>query len=453
MDRPDVLFIILDSMRRDRVSTYGHRRATTPTLDALAEQATVFDNAFAPAPWTLPSHCSFFTGLYPSEHGITNGFADRDLRLDEDIETVAQRLNKDGYRTAGFSNNPWVGKLSGLDRGFDEYVEWNLEISTEGDADLHTRREQLLSRGHKLVGHASRQPLFALKRPFFTDSLTERTKRWFEATSGDDQPTFTFMNLMEAHSPFFPPKEAFRKLGLKPPSAIEPRLLNTKLLAYVLGQRDMDPEERERVLQFCDAAIRYQDSKVAALFAMLKAQGRFDDTLIVVAADHGKTLGEFDRDGTPPHYSRDINVNVPLLVKMPGQTDADRVASPVNLVDLPALMAGETTVEEFTGDDDVALTEDYVPHTGRTSTDVTRWRILSDEAFKYVRSDAGDEFVLERSGAESESLVDADEEMLAEGRRRLDERTESLHEHEGSDAPGQRLDGDVEAQLRDLGYL
>ncbi|WP_254538895.1 sulfatase [Halomarina litorea] len=461
-DQPDVLFLVLDSMRRDRVSTYGHHRKTTPTLDALAKRASVFENAFTPAPWTLPSHCSMFTGLFPSEHGVTNGFTDRDLRLAEEFTTVTERLAERGYRTAGFSNNPWVGKLSGLDRGFDEYVEWNLEIGVEGDADLHTRRERLYSRGNTWLGHASRQPLFALKRPFFTSSLTDRAKRWFDYTSGSDDPTFTFMNLMEAHSPYFPPKDAFRKLGLKAPNELEPRLLNTRLLAYVLGTRDLGDDERERVLEFYDAALRYQDAKVNGLLTMLDEQGRLDDTLVVVCADHGKTLGEYDRDGTPPHYVRDINVNVPLLVKWPGQNEGERVEAPVDLTDLHELLLGEAESSEAWADDDVALTEDHVPHTGRASKPVTHWRVLSDSEFKYARSEEGEEFVFERRGdadpanrkPNGERLVEADEAMLAEARRRLDERIETLNESAGvaDDADGE-LDGDVQAQLRDLGYL
>jgi choline-sulfatase len=460
--QPDVLFVILDSMRRDRVSTYGHYRKTTPTLDALAERSSVFENAFTPAPWTLPSHCSMFTGLFPSEHGITNGFTDRSLRLADDLPTVTERLADRGYRTAGFSNNPWVGTLSGLDRGFEEFVEWNLEISAEGDADLHTRRERLYSRGHRLLGHASRQPLFALKRPFFTSSLTDRARRWFDHTGGGAEPTFTFLNLMEAHSPYFPPKDAFRTLGLKAPDGLEPRLLNTKLLAYVLGKRDLADDERERVLEFYDAALRYQDAKLNELLTMLAEQGRLEETLVVVCADHGKTLGEYDRDATPPHYLRDINVNVPLVVKWPGQTDGERVDRPATLTDLPELLLGEASSSEAWADDDVALTEDHIPHTGRSSKPVTRWRVLSDPEFKYARGEDGQEVVFERTGRadpdarrpNGERLVDADEAMLEEGRRRLDERCETLQESaDAAAAADEELDADVQAQLRDLGYL
>jgi choline-sulfatase len=260
------------------------------------------------------------------------------------------------------------------------------------------------------------------------------------------------MNLMEAHSPYFPPRDAFRKLGLRPPNAIEPRLLNTKLLAYVLGKRQLEGEERERVMEFYDAALRYQDAKLNELLTLLSEQGRLEDTLVVVCADHGKTLGDFPRDGTPPHYVRDVNVNVPLVIKWPGRTEGQRVEAPVELADLPEVLLGDAEDGPSWADDDLAMTEDHIPHTGRSAEPVTQWRVLSDPEFKYARSEDGDEFVFDRT--DGERVVDADEEMLAEGRRQLEERVETLQESQEGVQNGEgELGSDVEAQLRDLGYL
>lgn len=158
MPDPDVLFLVLDSARRDRVSAYGHDRPTTPTLDTLTNEATVFEHAYVPAPWTLPSHCSMFTGLYPSEHGVTSAYTDQGFGLPSGVSTLAEQLTERGYHTAGFSNNPWVGQLSGLDRGFEEFVEWDLEISRSANP-IHGRRGRLYSGLHTALGHASRQPL------------------------------------------------------------------------------------------------------------------------------------------------------------------------------------------------------------------------------------------------------------------------------------------------------
>lgn len=451
----DVLFIVLDSARRDRVSAYGHDRDTTPTFDALAEEATLYENAYTPAPWTLPSHAAIFTGRYPTEHGVTNGFADRSIKVPAGHETVAERLQNRGYRTGGFTNNPWVGKLSGLDRGFDEYVEWDLEISRSQDDSLHGRKGDLLSRGHKALGYASRQPLVLLKRRFFTSTLVERAQNWL--TSGDDAPTFTFMNLMEAHSPYYPPKSAFRQLGLEKPGPLEARRLNTELLAHTAGKRKLSEKRRQRTLDFYDASLRYQDGELAAVLSALKQTGRYDDTLIVVCADHGKTIGEFDRNEMPTHYVRDVNAKVPLLVKWPGQEEGERVADPVDLVELFGIMVGDDDADSFVPEDGVALTQDSVPHTGSAATDVTGWTVVSTGSAKLARTDTGTEYFFTGEGPDEEIVSESkmDSGTVEKLRQAMDDRLESLRsdERDADDEEDAGLDRNVQGQLKDLGYL
>ncbi|MFC6873706.1 sulfatase [Halobellus marinus] len=452
MKNPDVLFVILDSVRRDRVSAYGHDRPTTPNLDQLASEATLFENAYTPAPWTLPSHCSMFTGLFPSEHSITNGFSDQSLRLPEPIETLTERFSADGYRTAGFSNNPWVGSLSGLDRGFDEYVEWDLEIGVDGDTDISTTRDRLYSAAHGLLAQAARQPVFLLKRRLFTSNLVDRATRWLRATARDEPPAFTFLNLMEAHSPYFPPKDAFEALDLSAPGPIEPRLLNTKLLAYVLGRSDLPPERRERVLEFYDASLRYQDRKLGQLLSVLKETGKYDDTLVVIVADHGKTLGEHDRDGTPPHSTRGVNTNVPLIVKQPGQDTPERVSDPAELIGLFDLITDpELSPVAALCREEGALVEDYVPHTGRTSEPTTRWRVLADGTHRYIRAEDGREFLF---GPDGRQLSEDQESLRNQFAEALESRVAKLSER-GNEAKKnpEKLSRGIESQLEDLGYL
>lgn len=452
MDEPDILFVVLDSVRRDRVSAYGHDRPTTPWFDRLAEEATLFENAFTPAPWTLPSHCSMFTGLFPSEHGVTNGFSDISLQLPSSFQTLTERLSADGYRTAGFSNNPWVGSLSGLDRGFDEYVEWDLEIGVDGETDLATSRDRLYSKTHAALAQAARQPVFLLKRRFFTSNLVDRATRWITSGASDDAPSFTFLNLMEAHSPYFPPKDAFEDLGLSPPGSIEPRLLNTKLLAYVLGKADLPPERRKRALEFYDASLRYQDRKLGQLLSAMQEAGTFENSLIVICADHGKNLGEHDRDQTPPHYTRPVNTDVPLLVKRPRQTTPERVPHPAELTGIFDLVTDpEMSPTAALCGDEGAFVEDFVPHTGRKSEPTTRWRLLCDGSHRYLRTDDGREFLFAPNRdllpQERQSLQEWFSDAMNSRIARLSERTD-----ESEAAPGQLSRG-VETQLEDLGYL
>ncbi|MEY7849608.1 sulfatase [Natrarchaeobius sp. A-rgal3] len=461
---PDVLFLVLDSLRMDRVSTYDHDRETTPALSTLATYATTYENAFTPAPWTLPSHASMFTGSFPSEHGVTNGFSDGMSRLEPSQSTLAEELTAGGYRTAGFSNNPWVGQLSGLNRGFEEFVEWDLEISSSTDDGIHTRRDERHSRFHSALGKAARQPAFLLKRRFFTDSLVDRAKRWLTRRADEDEPTFTFLNLMEAHSPYFPPKQAFADLGLETPNPIEPRILNTKLLAYVMGKANLDPETRERVMEYYDASARYQDSKVEELFGLLQTEGLFDDTLVIVCADHGKTLGDYPRDEHPPHYLRDINLNVPLWIKRPGQQAGETVDEPFELVSLYDVVCdGNPSAGTYTRE--TAIAEDFVPHAGRsTPEEIARWRVVADREYKYVRNDAGEEHLYDRSTDVRQSRPDPDRleaygDALSDRTRRFgaDDAEATADEGDGDrtgdESRTNEIDSSVEAQLKDLGYM
>jgi choline-sulfatase len=393
-----------------------------------------------------------FTGQFPSEHGITNGFTDRNLRLPDDVPTIAESLSDCGYATAGFSNNPWVGELSGLNRGFDRFVEWDLEISASRPSADHRLRDAAFSRLHGAIGRAAGQPHALLKRRFFTSNLVDRARRWTVETG--DRPSFTFLNLMEAHSPYYPPKGAFRELGLDPPGVVEPRTLNARLLAYVMGKSDLSPGSRERVMEFYDASLRYQDGKLEELLSLLRSRGLFDDAMIVICADHGKTLGDYDRDATPPHYVRDINVNVPLVIKWPNQHGGERVDAPVELADLFGAIrdAGDGDTGELPAREDGALVEDHVPHTGRNAADVVRWRVLADRSKKYVRSETGEEFLLSREA--NETMLDAAPGDLGPYRDRLRDRVDALDAPAGAmEASEGDIGGTTEGQLRDLGYL
>src|SRR5688572_27954846 len=120
--KPNILFMVLDTHRAERMSMYGYTKDLTPALGSLAEDSTVFDWAISPAPWTVPSHASMFTGLYPTVHQTTQSY----LTLPEQIPILAELLAQNGYETVGFVNNPLVGLLeNGLKRGFNHFYNYS----------------------------------------------------------------------------------------------------------------------------------------------------------------------------------------------------------------------------------------------------------------------------------------------------------------------------------------
>lgn len=138
LQRPrwNVLIVTLDTTRADHLGCYGRTTALTPTLDALAAQGVLFERVYAPAPLTLPSHATMFTGLYPPEHGLrTNGQS----RLPEAIPTLAEVLAKSGYATGGFVASFVLDSKFGLDRGFSSYGD-DMAGAAPADHALHRYR-------------------------------------------------------------------------------------------------------------------------------------------------------------------------------------------------------------------------------------------------------------------------------------------------------------------------
>jgi choline-sulfatase len=450
-ETPPVVFVVLDGTRKDRLSLYGHDRETSPNLDALASDAVVFENAYTPASWSLPAHTSMFSGLYPSEHGINNVFSGEPFGSPETLETLSTELSAAGYRTGGFSANPWLGKNSGLDTGFDLFVEWDLELSTVPEDWSTTQRDRLFSTLHSVLGKASQQPLALLKDDFFTDRLFDTAVRWI---TDDAVPAYSFLNVMGSHTPYYPSRDAFEDLDLERPSLLEPRLLNAKIVKDQLQGEGTAVSNTERIREYYDSTIRSQDERLGTFLDRLRANGVYDDALIIVTADHGKTLGEFDRNADPSHTLRDINVNVPLVVKFPEQRHHQRVSDPFEMVNIgefvfaddPHPTLGESATSQY------ALVEDYVPHTADEPKEVTQWRALTDGQTKYVVDDSGTEYLLEGTGP-AESLI-TDRPRLEEMRAAMETKLSSLDSGEpaGTQETAE-LDEEVKSQLKDIGYL
>src|SRR3972149_8651863 len=121
--QPNIIIIILDTARAQSFSCYGYKRKTTPNIDRIAQGAVLFENAISPSPWTLPAHASIFTGMYPSRHGCH----ERHKFLNRNLPTLPEILKNIGYRTIGISNNSWISKNFGFDRGFDSFIKlWQI---------------------------------------------------------------------------------------------------------------------------------------------------------------------------------------------------------------------------------------------------------------------------------------------------------------------------------------
>ncbi len=310
---PNIVLIILDTVRADHLSAYGYERQTTPFLQSLAAEGIAFDNAVAPSSWTFPSHVSILTGRYPHEHGaVLNGYDGR-------YATVASSLDQMGYVTGGFSGNmDWFAAARGMAGGFQHFEDayWSVGAMFAqtgygriiGDGLAWATGDRFVL-GYKRARDVNRTALrwldSAPKRPFFL------VLNYYDANAGGEEPAPAYRNL-------------FSSAQLPPPA---------------LGAAEFAPAEldKSRSNEY-DGALVYMDTCVRELVEDLEKRGRADNLVVVVTADHGELFGEHGLSGHRNSLYWDL-LHVPLIVwGNHGMSRGLRVERPVSLVSLPATL-------------------------------------------------------------------------------------------------------------------
>ena len=312
-DAPDVLLVVLDTVRAQNVSAYGYARETTPYLERLAGEGALFLDATAPSTWSLPSHASLFTGWYPSGHKAHG----EHRMLDTELPTLAEVFAKAGYETRCFTANPHISDGFGLTRGFD----WSDRAWQQGSAG---RSFMFIYRALDLLGFSAPDKGGA--------QVAENFEQWIESRPVSGRPAFAFVNFLEAHFPYHQVPRAFLARFTER-SPRELRRISLEAFGAQFG-RELSPEEVERavgpVRDMYDAGILYSDHLLSRLVEALRRAGRLDNTILVVLADHGEMLGEHGDFGHgAAMYEPDVRV--PLLVRFPPRVPAGaRVAEPVS---------------------------------------------------------------------------------------------------------------------------
>ena len=284
-----VILISIDALRADHLGPYGYARPTTPFLDRLAGRATVFENAFAQVPATLPSHMSMFTGLYPSEHQVhppSSVLSDR-------IRTLPEVLRKAGLRTFGHTEGGYVQGGYGFARGFEEWSDTPYAHDTDVERTFQAGLDSL-----------------SRLRP--------------------GERFFLFLHSYTVHDPYEPPP-AYRSLPwmrARPAGAFDPTGPN--FASFNLRRLDATAEAIDWYRGLYDAGIRYLDDRLAAFFAELERSGLARDTVVILTADHGEEFGEHDRLVHTQAYPECLHI--PWIVVAPGRAGA-RVARVVETID------------------------------------------------------------------------------------------------------------------------
>jgi len=316
--RPNVVVISADTLRFDRLNTYGYRaRTTSANLDRLAADGIVFETAITASPWTMPAHMSLFTGLSPSAHGMVTPLASLQVqqqrnevqRLPAERVTLAEALAAHGYRTAAFTGGGTMDPRIGFDQGFSEYRTTMFKMSDRNMGEMLA---------------------------------------WLREHRGE--PFFLFWHTFETHFPYVDPSFLSEVVPEAVAGAAGPFL--RQLGAQLADEGLSDPRLGEAVQAFaqlgllnrdaCEAlytgAVRSVDRWLGTLLDALRAEGLYDDTLVVFASDHGEEFADHNPTifyNGHGHTMFDELVHIPLVVKLPSSVHAGtRVAAPVRLIDV-----------------------------------------------------------------------------------------------------------------------
>ncbi|MGC9357395.1 MAG: sulfatase [Anaerolineae bacterium] len=518
---PDILLIVLDTLRADRLSSYGYHRNTTPHLDAFAEEGVLYERAISPGQWTIPSHASLFTGEYPTTHMTTQIYD----KHSEAQPTLAEMLKVHGYDTVGFCNNPLLGVVANdLDRGFDAFYNYGgtfPERPSIGDSRPR-RTGKLAQRMVRLLRHMTQpvQDLFArsdfLLRLALHPRLVPLWRRYinFKGNSvqsvrdlvgylqtrqrkGAERPLFAFVNLMETHLPFGPPRRFIRKFvpyyGHNREARAFMRGYNHEHYRWMVPLQEPLTELQDRVINdMYDAEVAYTDAMLRQLFAYLRQPEVRDNTMVIITSDHGEGMNNHDFVGHSLVAYDDL-VRVPLVVRYPRlYPEGVRVSTPVStrrvfhsaleataldpeaaFGDAPVDVAGLSLARSVNGEPDpeggVVFAEAFTPHTLLTLMEnddpeaIEYYRCRSmrravyREQYKLIEvGDAPDElFDVVRDPGELVNLMDREPEVAED----LDAILRGFVTEAESRRPAElasaqvSLEGDLEERLRGLGYL
>lgn len=318
---PNVLVIVVDTLRADHLSTYGYARPTSPHLTQLAAQGTLFENAIAPSSWTLPVHASLLTGLYPHAHHADNDNA----LLGRNYPVLGEEFTARGYRTAAFSANTLLfSRRHGFGRGF---VHFEDAFQSPGSSFGRTFYGNLIK---NLLYRLQLKPdLFGRRN---AADINQHALRWID---GSHRPFFVVLNYLDVHDPYRPPEPYLhRYTAMK-----DPRSRASESWEWF---EHLTPEQRQGVMDAYDGAINYADDHIQELMDQLRRRGLDRNTLVVITSDHGESFGEHGLMNHGNGLYREV-IHVPLIFWAPGRIPAGkRIATPVSLTSVAATLLEET---------------------------------------------------------------------------------------------------------------
>ncbi|MCP4903306.1 MAG: sulfatase [bacterium] len=414
-ERPNVVLVLVDTLRADHLGTYGYSKEISPAIDSFADGATLFDNAIAQAPHTIPSILQIMT----SRH-----IQGKQLRPED--ATLAETLRKAGYETTAIVENAlfeFDREAHGLMRGFDTFY-----------------RNGVLDRSHIFQQH------WKSKTP--ADVITAQARRWLRNRSSH-KPFFLWLHYLDPHDPYMPPyADDMEELSWESGSEYTGDIRNTSLFPRSQAEAsDFTDLDRLHLINLYDAEITYLDQSLGELFVFLDSEGLFDDSLVILSSDHGESLGEH---GLWTHGLSlfEPEIHVPLIVKYPGQKRGLRVATPAQAIDI------FPTIVDVTGIDQSIVHDGSSLRDGDAQAAFTFWKdwwVVRTSQWKLIQK--GDERLLFRIDTDPDESNDLLTQEPAVTDRLVALRAAKLTTLETSAEKLEKASREAIDKMRALGYL
>jgi arylsulfatase A-like enzyme len=336
---PNVLLITIDALRADHLGSYGYHLETSPFIDSLAKKGVLFSDATPAWPKTYASMSSMNTGMYPKTSGLRNK---KRKKLPSTLKLLSEIFKENNYTTSAVVANFNVGRTYGFDRGFDHFVEsWqDMWKQKEGDTTFENTQGKV---------------------KFFTNAtiITDQALKWLQKIQNDETPFYLWLHYMEPHGPYIPPKSYLQYFR----NAHKPYYINIKKIPKYQVLLDSKTKEPINNLGFYkaqyDREIRYIDDELSRLIGEIKKLNQYENTIIIISADHGESLGEHNYYLEHGLLSYQPCAHIPLIFIGEGRIPEGRIINePVGLIDLPPTLmelAGIEIPSQFEGQSLVEL--------------------------------------------------------------------------------------------------
>ena len=295
-NRRNVLLVTFETTRADHLSSYGYERETSPGLDHLSAEGTLFENCSSVSPRTNPSLASLMTGRYPHEHGVRNLL----LPLEPEEKTLAEILRDAGYRTAAVQTHPRLVRGSGMAQGFTDYMD-------------DYRKFPLAEQAARVA------------------------EDWIRKHGAGERPWFLWLHLMDPHWTYDPPAEFRTRFGVddpRPGRFYRDLTARTRIIGPAVFENTMPADEVQAYVDFYDAEIAYTDASFSAMLERLTGDGLLDETVTIVTADHGESLGEHDYFFEHGDFGHQPEIHIPLILHGPGLAAGRRIPATVSNIDI-----------------------------------------------------------------------------------------------------------------------